>query len=416
MKTLSQKGFFRLLQLGYVLGLLILVSNAVPAQKLAPGKLPPGPPVQPGHLGPPPAQLPPAAPSDARPVPAGTPQQEKTQISQERPTFTVGKKLIYVPVTVTDKSTGGYINGLTTADFQVYDNGKPQDIRSDLVDQPVSIVLAIQANAEVEPIIPQLRHAGILIQGLVSGKQGDLAILAFDHRMQDLTGGFTNDPNKIDDAMQKLAAGSSTAAVVDAVFEADRMLDEHDPHNLRRRIIVLLSRNVDKGSQASLREAIDKLQFDNVIVYAINISKFLTAMMQKQGYPRPAYGGIPPSALPTIPTHGPQSETDNVKTADGNWLNLGPPLYRSIRDLFKKTPAEALTSFTGGRTYDFHNEKGLDRAITDIGEDVNSQYVLTYAPNNLDEPGFHTIRVVVDRPGLAIDARPGYYTAGGKQQ
>lgn len=386
------------------------------AQKLTPGSLPPGPPAQPGHLGPPPEQLPPSAPPDASPVPAGTPQQEQTEISQERPTFSVGKKLIYVPTTVTDKRTGGYVNGLTTADFQVLDNGKRQRINSDLVDQPVSIVLAVQANAEVAPIIPELRHSGILIQGLVSGKEGDLAILAFDHRMQDLTGGFTNDPGKIDDAMQKLTAGSSTAAVIDAVFTADRMLDAHDPRNLRRRIIVLLSRNVDKGSQANLKEAIDKLQFDNVIVYAINISKFLTAMLEKQGYPRPAYGGIPPAAMPTVPNHGPLSETDAVKTADGNWLNLGPPLYRSIRDLFKKTPAEALTSFTGGRTYGFYNEKGLDRAITDIGEDVNSQYVLTYAPNDLDEPGFHTIKVVVDRPDLAVVARPGYWTAGGKQQ
>lgn len=410
---LSQRSFFRLLPLGCAAILLVSLGSA---QKLTPGSLPPGPPAQPGHLGPPPEQLPPSAPPDASPVPAGTPQQEQTEISQERPTFSVGKKLIYVPTTVTDKRTGGYVNGLTTADFQVLDNGKRQRINSDLVDQPVSIVLAVQANAEVAPIIPELRHSGILIQGLVSGKEGDLAILAFDHRMQDLTGGFTNDPGKIDDAMQKLTAGSSTAAVIDAVFTADRMLDAHDPRNLRRRIIVLLSRNVDKGSQANLKEAIDKLQFDNVIVYAINISKFLTAMLEKQGYPRPAYGGIPPAAMPTVPNHGPLSETDAVKTADGNWLNLGPPLYRSIRDLFKKTPAEALTSFTGGRTYGFYNEKGLDRAITDIGEDVNSQYVLTYAPNDLDEPGFHTIKVVVDRPDLAVVARPGYWTAGGKQQ
>lgn len=393
--------------------LLALLGNA---QKLTPGALPPGPPAQPGHLGPPPKQLPPSAPPDASPVPAGTPQQEQAEISQEKPTFIIGKKLIYVPTTVTDKRTGGYIDGLTTANFQVYDNGKPQKINSDLVDQPVSIVLAVQANAEVAPIIPELRHAGILIHGLVSGKEGDLAILAFDHRMQDLTGGFTNDPNKIDDAMQKLTAGSSTAAVIDAIFTADRMLDVHDPRNLRRRIIVLLSRNVDKGSQANLKEAIDKLQFDNVIVYAINISKFLTAMLEKQGYPRPAYGGVPPAAMPTIPQHGPLSETDAVKTSDGNWLDLGPPLYRSIRDLFKKTPAEALTSFTGGRTYSFHNEQGLDRAITDIGADVNSQYVLTYAPNDLNEPGFHNIKVVVDRPDLAVVARPGYWTAGGKQQ
>ncbi len=413
MRAISRKSY---LPIACAAVLLLPLANAAFAQKLTPGSLPSGPPAQPGHLGPPPETIPKSAPPDAQPVPAGTPQQEHQEVSQEKPTFVVGKKLIYVPVTVTDKSTGGYINGLTTGDFRVYDNRKPQKIEADLVDQPVSIVLAVQANSEVEPILPELRHAGILIQGLVSGKEGDMAILAFDHRMLHLTKGFTNDPNKIDDAMQKLQAGSTTAAVIDAVFEADRMLDHHDPHDLRRRVIVLLSRDVDKGSQASLKEAIYTLQFDNVIVYSINISKWLTAVLEKQGYPRPAYGRMPPAAMPTIPNHGPLSETDAVKTSDGNWLNAVPPLFRSIRNLFKKTPAEALTSFTGGRIYGFHNEKGLERAITDIGEDVNSQYVLTYAPNDLNEPGFHTIQVIVLRPDLSVDARPGYWTAGGKQQ
>jgi VWFA-related protein len=414
MRALSKQSFFRLLQFVVFTGLMMLPVTGS-AQKLPPGQIPSGPPAQPGQLGPAPDTLPKNAPDNAAPVPPGTPQQQQAEVSQEAPTFTVGKRLIYVPTTVTDKRTGGYVNGLTSEDFQVYDNGNKQQIESDLVDQPVSVVLAVQANSEIEPVLPQLRRSGVLLHGLVSGQEGDLAILAFDHRMQDLTGGFTSDPNKIDDAMQKLTAGSSTAAIVDAIFAADRMLDLHDPRNLRRRIIVLLSRNVNKGSQSTMKEAIDKLQFDNVIVYAIDISKFLTAMMSKPGYPRPANGGIPAGAMPSIPNHGPLTDTDTVKTSDGNWLNLGPPLFRSVRDLFKKTPSEALTSFTGGRVYSFGTEKGLERAITDIGEDVNSQYVLTYAPNDLDQPGFHNIKVVVSRPDLTIDSRPGYWTAGGKQ-
>jgi hypothetical protein len=65
--------------------------------------------------------------------------------------------------------------------------------------------------------------------------------------------------------------------------------------------------------------------------------------------------------------------------------------------------------------YTFRNEKGLEYAITDIGKDLNSQYLLSYNPNNKDEPGFHTINVVVDRPGLVIRSRPGYWWAGGQQ-
>jgi VWFA-related protein len=413
MRALLGRNLNGVLRLCLAAGLTLIWACAGPAQ-VVPGELPPGPPPQPGQLGPPPAKLPQSAPPDARPVPAGTRQQENQEISQETPTFTVGRKLIYVPTTVTDKRTGGYVNGLTAQDFELYDNGKLQKIESDLVDQPVSVVLAVQANSEIEPVLPELRRSGVLLHGLVSGQEGDVAILAFDHRMQHLTDGFTNDPNKIDDAMQKLTAGSSSAAIIDAIFEADRMLLAHDPHNLRRRVIVLLSRDINRGSQASLREAIDKLQFDNVIVYSVNISKFLTAMLKKPDYPRPAYGGIPATAYPNLRGNGPYSDTDYARLQDGNWLNVLPPLWRSIHDLFRKPPAEALASFTGGRIYSFGTEKGLERAITDIGEDVNSQYILTYAPNNLDEPGFHTIKVVVNRPGLVIDTRPGYWTAGGQ--
>ena len=57
----------------------------------------------------------------------------------------------------------------------------------------------------------------------------------------------------------------------------------------------------------------------------------------------------------------------------------------------------------------------MEEAITYIGKDLNSQYLLSYSPNNTNESGFHTIRVVVDRPGLKIRTRPGYWWGGGVQ-
>lgn len=380
-------------------------------QYVPPGQLPPSKPPQPGQLGPPPERLPQRDPSNAPPVPATN---EGAPGSESSPTFKVNRRLIYVPTTVVDKKTGDYIDGLSAKDFELYDNQKPQKIQSDLVDQPVSIVLVVQANSEVEPVLPQLKKTGLLLHGLVSGEEGEVAILAFDHRMQVLQD-FTNDPGKLDDAMHKLTSGSSTAALIDAVLYADRMLRRRDPQNLRRRVILLLSRDVDKGSEARLEETVRATQFDNVAVYCVNISKFLTALLKKPGYPRPPNGGVPPEALPNIRNNGAYSETDVVKQEDGNWLNIFPPMYRNIRDLFKKTPAEAFATFTGGRVYDFATEKGLERAITDIGKDVNSQYVLTYTPTNTSEAGFHTIRVVVDRPGLLVDTRPGYWWAGTAQ-
>ncbi len=392
-------------------GLALLFAGLASPQFLPPGQLPPKPP-QPGELGPAPAK-----PSNQ---PGGEPNRQPgpptdQPAGSDIPTIgSVRVRYVLVPTTVVDKDTGNYINGLSANDFQVLDNDKPQRIVSDITQQPLSLVLVVQANSEVEPMIPKIRSMGLLLHGLVTGQEGDVAVLAFDHRMQ-LIQDFTNDPNKLDDSMQKITAGSSTAALIDAVMRADRMLKDHDPQNVRRRVVLLLSRNVDKGSETHLQEAVHAMQFDNVIVYSIDMSKFMTTFFKKMPYPRPQNGGVPPEALPNLRGNGAYSETDVIKQENGNALNAVPPIYRSVRDLFKKTPAEAFTTFTGGKIYNFGTEKGLEEAVTDIGKELNSQYLLSYNPNDKNEPGFHTIKVVINRPRLDIRTRPGYWWGGGQQ-
>jgi VWFA-related protein len=393
-------------------GLLVVAAVGAIAQ-LAPGQLPPGPPAQPGQIDTQPKKAPQktTAPAGQNERPAATPDPTGEDV------FRVPVENVLVPTTVLDPDGHGYVNGLSARDFEILDNGKPQKVVADLVQQPVSVVVAIQANSDVEPVVPILQKSGILLHGLVTGEHGDVAILAFDHRMQ-LLQDFTTDPEKLDDAMQKLRAGSSTAALIDAVVEADRMLVRHDRdrNNTRRRVVILISRNADKGSEAHLQETVRDMQFHNVIVYCIDISKVLTAVMKKPDYPRPAHGGIPPEAQPNLRGNGPATITSNVQEMDGNVLSAVPPILRSIHDLFKRTPAEVFTTFTGGKTYSFARQRGFEDAITDIGKDLNSQYILSYSPNNKEEPGFHNIRVSVDRPGLKIRTRPGYWWGGGQMQ
>ncbi|HTU44082.1 MAG TPA: VWA domain-containing protein [Bryobacteraceae bacterium] len=392
-------------------GMLLALVSVLAAQTLPPGELPPGPPPQPGQVGPAPEKLP-----RSTPEPPPRSDEPVVPVAGASPdTIRTSVQYVLVPTTVLDPDGHGYVNGLEAKDFEVYDNKKLQKVTAEFTQQPLSVVLAVQANSEVEPLLPEIRRTGLLLQGLVTGEDGDAAILAFDHRMQHLQD-FTHDPDKIDDAMHKITAGSSSAAVVDAVLEADAMLRHHDPQNVRRRVIILMSRNIDKGSESHLEETVRKMQFDNVIVYSVDISKAVTAALKKPDYPRPQNGGIPPEALPNVRgSGGALNETDVVKQEDGNILNGVPPLLRSIHDLFSRTPAEAFTYFTGGREYSFRNEKGLEAAITDIGKDLNSQYLLSYNPNDKNEPGFHTIKVVVNRPGLVIRTRPGYWWAGGQQ-
>ena len=339
------------------------------------------------------------------------------EIGSTDPTIgTATARFVLVPTTVLDPDGHGYVNGLNAGEFELYDNDKVQRISAEFTQLPMSVVLAVQANSDIEPVLPKLKKSGILLHGLVTGEGGDVAVLAFDHRMQHLQD-FTSDPDKIDDAMQKLTSGSHSAALIDAVMESDRMLKQRDPRNARRHVILLLSRNVDNGSEARLQETVRQMQFDNVIVYCVDISKALTAVMKKMDLPRPQNGGVPPEALPNLIGNGTRTETNVVQQQTGNILNAAPPIYRGIRDLFKKTPAEAFSYFTGGQVYNFASDRALESAITDIGKDLNSQYLLSYSPTSetQKEPGFHNIRVAVNRPGLKIRTRPGYWWGGGQQ-
>ncbi len=396
-----------------LLALLLAMGTTAVAQTLPPGQLPPGPPPQPGQLGPAPKKLPPSTPES--PGATVEPADSDGSTTPGNPAFTTTIRYVLVPTSVLDPDGHGYVNGLAASDFEVYDNNKLQKIHAEYTEQPVSVVLVVQANAEIEAVLPQLKRTGVLFQGLVTGQDGDVAVLAFDHRLQ-LLQDFTNDPDKLDDAMHRLTAGSNSARLIDAVQDADRMLKRHDPRGVRRRVVVLISRNIDKGSESHLEETVHAIQFDNVIIYSIDISRVLTALMKQPGYPRPQNGGVPPEALPNVAGgRGPRSETSVVQQENGNALNAIPPVARAIHDLFKRTPAEAFSYFTGGRVYGFASERTLETAITDIGADLNSQYLLSYSPNDQNEPGFHNIKVVVDRPGLKIRTRPGYWWGGGAQ-
>jgi VWFA-related protein len=401
-------------------GVLLVIGVCLAAGILAwaqivPGQLPKTPvaPPQPGQLAPE-EQVKPAESKPAAGAPAAVddaPTFEKDQIIGRS-----GTSRVVVPTTVLDPDGHGYVRGLKASDFEVLDNGKPQKLDAELIEEPLSVVLAVQANSEVRGFLPKLKKSANLLHGLVTGVDGEVAILAFDHRMQ-LLQDFTNDPDKLDDAMQRLHDGSTQSAIIDAVLESYHMFKHRDPNHKRRRVIILISRDVNKGSQAKLSETVRDLQFENITVYCVDISKTLSALTQDPGFPRPDHGGIPAEAMPSNPGGaGPNTMTNDAQMRVGNDLELIPPLLNSIHDLFKKPPARAFTYFTGGRVYNFATDRGLEKAISDIGQDLNSQYVLSYplTADTKSEPGFHTIVVTVDRPGLKIRTRPGYWWGGGQ--
>jgi hypothetical protein len=76
----------------------------------------------------------------------------------------------------------------------------------------------------------------------------------------------------------------------------------------------------------------------------------------------------------------------------------------------QKNVTDALIKKTGGAEFSFMKRKALETAIRRLGEDLHSQYVLTFMPDRT-EPGYHELTVRVTRRGAErVRARPGYRT------
>ena len=320
-------------------------------------------------------------------------------------------RIVMTPVTVIDRAGGG-INGLAPADFRLFDNGKAQNITEDMAAHPISMVIAVQANSQVEKILPQIQKLGSGIQQQILGDEGEVAIMEFDHRIRTLTD-FTSDSDGISKALKKLTAGSSSSRLNDAAIEGVNLLKKR-PNN-RRKILLLIAESRDNGSELKAREVLSAAEFANVVTYSIDISHLIASITAPPPAGRSVLDNRPPGAV-FMPNGQVETATTQSQTDMGNWAPVLKDIYDAAKGVFIANPLKIYTTYTGGRQYSFMNQRELDRAISDLGSELHSQYLLTYTPNNQEEPGFHHIIVQVLKPDLKVRARDGYYIAGGKSQ
>ncbi len=318
--------------------------------------------------------------------------------------------VVMAPVTVLDRR-GDYVSGLQPQDFRLLDNGKEQNIQVDVAFQPISLVIAVQANDHVEGMLPKISKIGALIQPLVIGDQGEAAVLAFDHRFRKMQD-FTSDSTKIETALKKITPGSGSSRLIDAVIESVRMLRSR-PAN-RRRILLLISETRDKGSEGKVRDALTDIQMNNVSVYSVDISRMMAGLTSRPADPRP--DTLPPAMHP-LPPNVPATPTTVMQTTGGQggsaqFVPLLVEIFKGTKAIFVDNPGEVFTKGTGGTEFSFGKQKGLEDAISKIGAEIHSQYLISYAPNNKEEGGFHEISVDVNSPDAkTVRTRPGYWLA-----
>jgi VWFA-related protein len=313
-------------------------------------------------------------------------------------------------VTVTDRN-GTLVSGIQPNQFHLFDNGKEQNIRVDVAFQPISLVIVIQCSNRTDAVLGQIKKASNLFGPQVIGEDGEAAVIAFDHRIREMQS-FTNDPQKITDAIKKINAGSNSARMIDAVDKAVYLLRSRPA--TRRRIVLLVSENRDQASEGKVRETLVDAQLSNVGIYSVNISRMITALTSQQEPARP--DPLPASAYSSMIPRGAATPTSvGQMTQVNNRVEFVPAfkeIYKDAKGLFIANPTEVFTHETGGAQLSFLKERGLEDAIQRISDDIHSQYILSYNPNNKNEGGYHEIEVRLEpRQDYKTRTRPGYFLA-----
>ena len=368
--------------------LLTLVSGLIVAQQQAPTQTP--------------QQTPPGQQN---------PQSQPDQNPLQRIVITTQN--VVAPVIVFDRN-GNTVAGIRPDQFHLFDNGKEQNIHVDETFVPISMVVAIQSNAEVEKILPQVNKIGNLIKPLILGDLGEAAVVTFDSRVRVLQD-FTSDPDKITMAIRKIYAGGMMSHLNDAVDESVRML--HNKPGNRRRILLLISETRDEGSAASARGTLIESQMQNVRIYQVTMSRLLgklTAAPDVKYDTQPPAMAPMPSGVAATPTSVMQAYGTEGGSAE--FMPLLLEIYKDAKAIFKTTPVQVYTKGTGGEEFPFYGGRGLEQAMQRIGADLHSEYTLSYSPNNKEEGGFHRIEVTVTgHPEIpiknGIKVRPGYWAA-----
>jgi VWFA-related protein len=337
------------------------------------------------------------------------PTEKKAEPQQEPAPIRVTVDYVTTPVLVFDRD-GQYVNGLREDQFRLFDNGKEQDAHVDVSYTPISLVICIQSNSHVQGLLPQVKKIGNLITPLLIGDQGEAAIIAYDGRIRTLQE-FTSDPELITKAVAKIYPGSDANRMIDAVSAGTMMLRSRARN--RRRILLVIGETRDLSSETRAREALIDLQVNNIIFYAVDMSRFMTTLLAPTPVGRP--DNLPPamhplpSGVPATPTTVAQAYGQNAGRAE--FIPMMVEIFKDVKAIFKDNPVEVFTKGTGGSEFGFHSQRTLEQAFQRMGEELHSEYLISYSPNNRDEAGFHEI--VVDVPGRSdvkrVQTRPGYW-------
>lgn len=265
--------------------------------------------------------------------------------------------LVLVNVTVLDHA-GRTVTGLEPTNFAVLDDKDPQVVRYlSSVDEPISLVVVLDASASMASKLQQARKAFTELVN-TSNPQDDfgLIIIGDQPRVALHFDDSATDIQRVADALQPDGA----TALWDGMYLGIKEL-KSSPY--QRKAMVVISDGGDNHSRYTESELRSLLKESDVAVYAIGLfDRYATRLEEKKG-----------------------------------------PLQ-----------LDEVTAVTEGRVFSAHDSAEVSRAVTQISHELRNQYVLGYYPSHRSRDGrWHRLKVHLagsaPQATYRLYARKGYY-------
>jgi VWFA-related protein len=333
--------------------------------------------------------------------------------------------------TVRDKK-GKPVADLGQTDFTLTDDGHPQSIQNfaRAGDAPLTLGLLVDTSSNQWHALDQERHAsGDFLDKMVREGTDKAFILHFDHEvelLQDLTSTHqklekaiaslqTAQPDaSTDNNPQNQGSGQgqggqgqggqgqggqwpgsrgggrhshSGAQLYDAIYLACSEVIKKIPG---RKVLIVFSNGVDRGSKEMLESALEAAQRTDTILYAVHFKDD----DEHEGGNRGGFGS-------------PGMGGGGMGRRGG-----GGQRYPQEDHPDGKKILERISSETGGRYLEVSKKVALPDIYTQIQQDLQSQYSLAYTPVRAEAAttAYHKIRLTVDKKDFVVQARDGYYS------
>jgi VWFA-related protein len=317
--------------------------------------------------------------------------------------------LVTTPVTVIDKS-GEFVSDLPEKDFKLLDNGATQHIeRFEISSRPIALVIVVQTTDSVGSLLGQVRPLGPVFSDLLLAPDGEAAVLSFSDKIQQLLG-FTSDRDRLKLALERLASLGSKPRLNDAMMQGLTLLETRPESE--RRIMVVFSEGGNRSSESGEPDVVRRATTDGTTIFGIELSRTEAVLRDKPDQGRPIDPLDANVARPLPPGVAPTS-ANSSNTYGGGAPTVGSDVLAAVgKDMLSKVIKDSLNvyaRYTGGVYYTHWSENTLQDQLNRICSEVHTQYEIAYVPSNLTDSGFHSIRVQLDKPGLRVRTRAGYF-------